>query len=99
MRRYLLIAAVVILLLEWGDYLFLIPCQKPVVTTTPGVGLPIAGQGTSQTGIPEGGGTIVSPNTPTTVSPRLVRISVGPVALGESVVNKTVSTSSTQKRP
>ena len=96
MRRYLLIAAVVILLLGVGVIIyFLFLAKKPVVTTTPGVGLPIAGQGTSQTGIPEGGGTIVSPNTPTTVSPRLVRISVGPVALGESVVNKTVSTSST----
>ncbi|MEK7144507.1 MAG: hypothetical protein AAB794_01455 [Patescibacteria group bacterium] len=96
MRRYLLIAAVVILLLGVGVIIyFLFLAKKPVVTTTPGVGLPIAGQGTSQTGIPEGGGTIVSPNTPTTVSPRLVRISVGPVALGESVVSKTVSTSST----
>ena len=53
MRRYLLIAAVVILLLGVGVIIyFLFLAKKPVVTTSPGVGLPIAGQGTSQTGIP-----------------------------------------------
>lgn len=92
MRRYLLIAAVVMLLVGIGVAIYFIFFAKPSVTTTPGT-LPIAGQGTPQTGT-GGGGSAASPNTPTAVSPRLIQISVGPVALGEAVTSKAESASS-----
>ena len=88
MRRYLIIGAVVILLIGIGVAVyFFFFAKKPAVTTTPGAGLPIAGQGTPQAGTPKGGA-ITPPNTPATISPRLIQISVGPVALGAVVVSK-----------
>lgn len=94
MRRYLIIAAVVILLLGIGVAVyFFFFAKKPAVTTTPGTGLPVAGQGTPQPGAPKGG-VITPPNTPTTVSPRLIQISAGPVALGAVVVSKAANASS-----
>lgn len=93
MRRYLIIAAVVILLIGVGVAVyFLFFAKKPAVTTTPGTGLPAAGQG-GQTG--KGSGVLTtSPGTPTVVTPRLVQISAGPVALGEVVVGSRKSASS-----
>ncbi len=93
MRRTLIIVATVVLLLGVGVVIYFFFFAKPAVTTTPGTGLPVAGEGTPGTGRPTGG-TITSPNTPTVVSPRLVKISSGPVALGEVVVSKTASATS-----
>ena len=87
MRRTLIIAAAVILLVGIGVAVYFFFFAKPAVTTTPGTGLPVAGQGTPQTDTSKGG-IITSPNTPVAVSPRLIQISVGPVALGEMVINK-----------
>ncbi len=93
MRRTLIIAAVVVLLIGIGIVIYFFFFAKPSVTTTPGTGLPVAGPGTPGTGQTTDG-TITPPNTPTIVSPRLVKISSGPVALGEVVVNKAGSATS-----
>ncbi len=87
MRRTLIIIATVVLLIGIGIVIYFFFFAKPSVTTTPGTGLPVAGPGTPGTGQTTDG-TITPPNTPTIVSPRLVKISSGPVALGEVVVNK-----------
>ena len=87
MRRYLTIAAVVILLLGIGVVIYFLFFAKPAVTTTPGTTFPTAGQGTvpgqTTTGVPA-----TTPGTPTTVSARLIRISAGPVVPGAVVVSK-----------
>src|SRR3989344_8387252 len=86
MKRTLATVAVVILLLGIGVAIYFLFFAKPSVTTAPGTGLPIAGQGTPQPGETTGGPN--TPNTPETISPRLVKISSGPAALGEVVVTK-----------
>ncbi|MBI4088923.1 hypothetical protein HY415_02400 [Candidatus Kaiserbacteria bacterium] len=87
MRRYLTIAAVVILLIGVGVAIYFFFFAKPAVTTTPGTTLPTAGQGAvpgqATTGTPS-----TTPGTPTAVSARLVKISAGPVVLGMVVVSK-----------
>jgi hypothetical protein len=64
---------------------------KATITVAPGgAGLPVAGQGTTPT-------TDVNttlPGEPTPVTARLVKVSVGPVVLGESVINIRVASSS-----
>ena len=55
MRRTLIIAAAVILLVGIGVAVYFFFFAKPAVTTTPGTGLPVAGQGTPQTDTSKGG--------------------------------------------
>ncbi len=93
MRRTLIIVATVVLLLGVGVVIYFFFFAKPAVTTAPGAGLPVAEEGTPGSGQTTDG-TITSPNTPTIISPRLVKISSGPVALGEVVVNKAGSATS-----
>jgi len=92
MRRTLIISAVVILLIGAGVLIYFYFFAKPGVTTTPGIGLPNAGQNPPSVG---GQGVLVTaPNTPTAVGARLVKISSGPVVPGEAVANKVGSASS-----
>lgn len=91
MRRILIVTAVVVLLVGVGVAIYFLFFTKIPVTTTPGAGLPTAGQGKEpgQTSV------LTTPGTPTVISSRLVRISAGPVALGEVVTSRrgTASTS------
>ncbi|MDD3531620.1 MAG: hypothetical protein PHV99_03475 [Candidatus Pacebacteria bacterium] len=85
------IAIVVIGLCVWAYFAFFM--GGSTVTTIPGGGaLPTAGQTTSPggTGTPNlSGGSAV-----TVISPRLIKISVGPVAFGEAVATKPATASS-----
>ncbi len=91
MRRYLIIAALVIVALGAGVVAyFYFFANAPGVTVAPSVSanLPTAGQGavpttTSQTPTSSGSGAPA----PTVVSARLVQISTGPVVPGEAVVD------------
>ncbi|MDP1689972.1 MAG: hypothetical protein Q8L52_02100 [bacterium] len=88
MRRTLIVTAVVILVLGAGVFVYFYFFAGPSVTTTPG--LPISGPGA-----PQPGGTIggvpITPSGPTSIGARLVRISIGPVVLGEAVTSRTTS--------
>ena len=97
MRRTLIIASIVIILLGVGVgvYFYFFARTPGVVVTPPeGTGLPMAGQGTQVEG--EATTPSTSPSgTPVPVSERLVKISTGPVALGEVVLDhKAISASS-----
>lgn len=94
MRRTLIIIASVIVLIGIGVavYFYFFP-GTPSVEVTPGSGgLPVAGQGTppTQPATPS-----ISANSPTPITARLVKISVGPVVPGEIVTDqKAVNASS-----
>ena len=97
MRRYLFIAAIVIVVLGLGvaAYFYLFPGTAGV-TTAPGTPatLPTAGQAgvpgtTGAAGQTSGaGGTSSTPGVPTPVSSRLTKISPGPVVPGEAVTDQ-----------
>lgn len=95
MRRILTIAAIVIVLLGLGvaAYFYFFPGTASITTTPGTTSLPVAGQGTP---FPtETAGTTTTPtNTPTVVSARLVKISVGPVVPGAVVVSRAGNASS-----
>ncbi len=102
MRRSLIIAAIVIVILGLGvvAYFYFFPSTASV-TTAPGAatgaGLPVAGQGAPLPGETTGAGTsgaATTPNAPTEVSAQLVKISAGPVVPGEAVVSKEGTASS-----
>lgn len=89
MRRYLIIAAIVIVVLGLGAAVyFMFFSGAPGVAVAPegSTGLPTAGQGTPNTGTT--GASSISAGTPVAVSARLVKISAGPVVPGEAVVNR-----------
>lgn len=90
MRRTLIITAVVIVVLGIAAVIYFL--LKPAVTTTPGATLPGAGQATPGTGTTGAGSTPTG--SPVTVSARLVKISAGPVVVGEAVTSKAGSASS-----
>ena len=92
MRRYLIIAALVIVVLGAGAVAyFYFFANAPGVTVAPGTGtnLPTTGQGA----VPVGAGQTqassasLSAPSPVAVSARLVKISAGPVVPGEAVVD------------
>lgn len=90
MRRALIIVAVVLALIGIGIfiYFYFFAGASVTVTTPSGTGLPAAGQGEQPpTGAPTGSAEVPSGGVPVPVSARLVKISAGPVALGEAVVN------------
>ncbi len=96
MRRYLIIASVIIVLLIGTAVYFLFftggSAGVTVATPSPGTTLPAAGQ----TGAPSTGGTGTTtgaPSAPVAVSARLVKISGGPVVPGEAVTDKKNSSS------
>ena len=95
MRRTLIIVGAVVVVVGIGFLIYFFFFSKPSVTTTPGVTLPGAGQGTGDTVGGSGtGGT--SAGAPVTVAPRLVKISAGPVVPGEVVIDmKPANASST----
>lgn len=96
MNRKILIAGAVIILIIIGVivyFIFFTSSAGITVAPTGGVGFPTAGQGTSS-GIPGTGKTTSSSSksnsttgTPKIISPRLVKISEGPVASGEVVID------------
>lgn len=88
MRRYLTIAAIVLVILGIGvaAYFYFFAGSTAGITTAPGTGanFPPAGQSTppsTSLGAP------AVPGAPTAISARLVKISAGPVVPGEVVVN------------
>ncbi|MFA5942330.1 MAG: hypothetical protein WC798_01520 [Candidatus Paceibacterota bacterium] len=84
MRRILIIAAILILLIGVGAFVyFYFFTPKASLTVAPNVNLPLAGQGI----FPADSGTTTPAGEPTPISARLVKISVGPVVPGEAVVN------------
>ena len=91
MTRYLTIAAIALILLGIGAgmYFFFFTGSSTVIVSPQGSsGLPAAGQGEPFVGEQNGeGGLSGQPGVPNPVSSRLVRISVGPIASGEAVVN------------
>lgn len=96
MQRNIIIGAGAIVVLGLGVWVyFAFFTGGATVTTVPGgsTSLPVAGQtapGAAGTGAPSlSGGTPV-----TVISPRLVKISAGPVVLGEAVVSKAATASS-----
>ena len=94
MRRTLIIAAVVIAFIGIGALIYFYFFAKPAVTTAPGgPSLPEAGQGPPGAGTTPGGGDVSTP-APVTVSPRLVKISAGPVVPGAAVINTRLATAS-----
>lgn len=99
MRRTLIIAAIVIVLVGVGAgiyFYFFASTPGVSVGPTPG-GLPAAGEGGPfGTEGETAGAPASSTSAPVPVSARLVKISAGPVALGEAVINtKGVNASST----
>lgn len=99
MRRNLIIAAVVIVVLGLGAALyFLFFTGSASVTTAPGTvsTLPVAGPGATPSGGGEGTQTTstIATGVPTSVGARLVKITAGPVVPGEIVVRKAGSASS-----
>ncbi|MFZ1075072.1 MAG: hypothetical protein WAN50_01730 [Minisyncoccia bacterium] len=96
MRRTLLIASVIIVILGIGVLVyFFFFAKSPSITTTPGgnTNFPTAGQGTAATQTTENES---APSAPVVVSPRLVQISAGPVVTGEAVIDeKSAEASST----
>lgn len=86
MRRTLIIAALVIVLLGVGVATYFYFFTGSGITTAPGgnATLPTVGPGTGS-GAGSAGANSVS--TPVPISPRLVRISAGPVVLGEAVID------------
>src|SRR3989344_4482394 len=94
MRRILIIVAVVIVLVGIGVAIyFYFFAKAPALTTTPG-SLPVAGEGTAPgtSGATGEGGP--SAPAPVSISPRLVKISAGPVVPGEAVINTQLATAS-----
>lgn len=88
MRRNLIIAAIAVVVIGVGVavYFIFFTGGTPGVTTTPGTGLPTAGQGVPPiTTTPAAPAAV--PGAPTAVSARLVKISAGPVVPGEAVIN------------
>ena len=90
MRRYFIIAAIVIAILGAGAvayFYFFAHAPSVVVAPSAGTNLPAAGQGIVPTNTT--GQTSTPPNTPspTVVSARLVKISDGPAVPGEAVVD------------
>lgn len=102
MRRTLIIAAVVIVVLGLGvvAYFYFFPTTASVTTApgaTTGTGLPVGGQEAPLPGETTGtgtSGTAITPGAPTEVSARLIKISAGPVVPGEAVVSKAGTASS-----
>ena len=95
MRRYLIIAAIVMVLAGVGAavYFIFFTGSASVTVAPDGTSLPVAEQGSA----PGETGTTIAPvvNAPVSVSARLVKISAGPVVPGAAVVNnKAVSASS-----
>ena len=95
MRRYLIIAAIVMVLVGVGAavYFIFFTGSAGVTVAPDGTSLPVAGQGSA----PGEMGTTIAPvvNAPVSVSARLVKVSAGPVVPGTAVVNnKAVSASS-----
>ena len=94
MKRTLIIAAVVIVLVGIGVAIyFYFFAKAPALTTTPG-SFPVAGEGTvpGTSGATGEGGP--SAPAPVSISPRLVKISAGPVVPGEAVINTQLATAS-----
>jgi len=95
MRRNIIIAAIVLVVLGIIAYLYFFT-GGATITTAPGATtttLPVA----EQTATPPSGETgapVLSPGVPLVVSARLIKISSGPVALGEVVVSKAATASS-----
>ncbi len=87
MRRYIIIAAIVIAVLGIGTAAYFYFFAGPAVTVAPtgDTSLPVAGQETSVTG--ETRTTTAPVNAPVSVSARLVKISAGPVVPGAAVAN------------
>ncbi len=98
MYRYLTIVAIVIVVLGIGVAIYFYFFRNTTgITVTPsgGAGFPMAGgiTGTSGTDSEQTG--TISAGSPVKISSRLVKISAGPVALGEAVVdNKAINASS-----
>jgi hypothetical protein len=88
MKRYLIIAALLIVALGLAFYFFYFK-TVPGVEVSPGAsGLPSAGQGTFPIETPSDTSDTSSDQvSPVTVTARLVKISVGPVVPGEVVLN------------
>src|SRR3989338_1216565 len=94
MKRTLIIAAVVIVLVGIGVAIyFYFFAKAPALTTTPG-SFPVAGEGTvpGTSGATGEGGP--SAPAPVSISPRLVKISAGPVVPCEAVINTRLATAS-----
>lgn len=97
MRRTLIIGAVVIVVLGLGVWAyFAFFAGAPSVTTAPGgaSGLPTAGQGATTPVGTTSDQPIMSPGTATAVTPRLVKISAGPVVPGEAILTRAGTASS-----
>ena len=98
MRRTLTIAAIVIILVGAGVavYFYFFRSTAGIsVTSTEGTGFPVAGGVTGNFGTDSEQEGIISAGSPVKISSRLVKISAGPVALGEAVVdNKAINASS-----
>jgi len=96
MRRILIIAAVVIVLMGIGIFVyfsfFANTTSVAVVPAAGNVELPVAGQGTSAT--TSSSGSLATANAPITITARLVKISDGPVVPGEVVTNVPIASSS-----
>lgn len=93
MRRTLIIAAIVIIILGLGVaayfYFFASSATVTVAPTVPtgNISLPVAGQGASNIGTTSAPSLSTGTPVPVTVSPRLVKISAGPVVPGEAVID------------
>lgn len=96
MQRNILIGAGVVVIIGLGVWVyFAFFTGGATVTTTPGASnLPVAGQTPAQPGGATDAPSLSGGSPITIVSPRLVKISVGPVALGEAVVTKAATASS-----
>jgi hypothetical protein len=91
MKRVILIAATLIALLGVGIVLYFAMTKTPGVEVAPGGVLPFGGQSPPIEDVPVVGDT---PSLPVTISPRLVKISDGPVVPGEAVTNQRGATAS-----
>lgn len=93
MRRYLIIAGVLVTIVVVGVLVYFYFFKKPAVTTFPG----LPGAGDTVITPPGGGddGTVTLPSEPTAVSSRLVKISAGPVVPGVAVLYRTGDASTT----
>lgn len=99
MRRTLIIAAIVLVILGLGvGAYFLFFAGTPSVTVAPpgSAGLPVAGQATPGTagGAATSNVPTLAPAAPVPVSARLVEISAGPVVPGEAVVDSKAANAS-----
>lgn len=96
MKRTFIIIAVVLVLIGvgLGVYFMFFKSSPGVVIAPGGTSLPVAGQGTQTNGTGDPTTTPTSPNSPTVVTPRLVKISAGPVVPGVVVIDKKLATAS-----